>query len=1051
MSEIKTTGGIAKRRKIIMQIVQNNWQYFAAFLIPAVILLGVYFLFGVYPVGKRSVLSLDLNGQYVYYFDYMYDVFAGRESLIYSWSRNLSGEFLGIIGYYLASPFNFLVWVFPRSMITEGLLTMLVVKAGATGLSAGIYLRHGRGFSRATTIIFGTSYALCAYALVQTMNPMWLDGVFILPLVILGIEALVKRGNFRLFIISLMYAFVTCFYIGYMIGIFAALYFLYFLIAQDANNSANNLEEEPLLTRAKIVLRTGLFGISAACSALLSAFLLLPVVSSLSLGKFTFSTPDYTPRTNFLLIDAAAKLFPGSYDTVRMDGLPFLYCGVLAIIMTVCYFLSGKIPALSRKRRVASAALLLIMAVCMYITPVDMLWHGGQLPNWLPYRYSFIISFLLVIFGAEAFDSIKHVSEKLIAGAALGFAVTALFLETQNTFIEDLGNDGREVFDGLTVILPALLIIFIIAGLLVLGKHSLHSGGRSKLPLVTLTVFVCLELTYNALVQIVKQDQDIVYSSKASYNDVILPARKAVNQIKANDPGFYRIEKDFFRTVNDPLALDMYGLSHSSSTLNDAPIALLGKLGLPSRSHYTCYRGATPIVDDIFGVKYILQSPGNETGRITSVDDITYETNADAMPIAYLTSTMLGNLNLDTYTHDNINIFDRQNRIMSAMVNYGIPENYIRVIDKDGIYLDTENVEVGQVSGGHTSYKVVTPGSNAQLKYTLTAEATGELFMWLPSDYERKVNVWVNDTVWSGTYYETDYYSIKSLGVFEFGEELTVTLTLTRGDLYMKGAFFGYMDFELYDAAINKLHDMNANTTVTKDSPTKLTITTNSDEERTLFTTIPVEPGWTLTLDGVITPADTALGALICLKNLPAGAHTVTLTFTPGYYPLALYLTAGGIALFIIMCLIGWRVRKAAAPYVVAEAPPRFTPMPVPVFSVKPEEDEETEEEYETIEPSPADYDRDKAARDVQSLLSDILDINAEDSDDSQETHETPENPDEDTAAIARKRAEILFGNTTSFDELFPEDQIEQIDPSVPFGAAITRESTAHGIAYDKL
>ena len=102
----------------VWAFVKQKRAYFLSFLLPPAILFISYALFKVYPFGERSVLSLDLNAQYVYYFDYMYDVFAGKESLFYSWSRNLSGEFMGIIGYYLASPFNFIVWLFPRKMIT---------------------------------------------------------------------------------------------------------------------------------------------------------------------------------------------------------------------------------------------------------------------------------------------------------------------------------------------------------------------------------------------------------------------------------------------------------------------------------------------------------------------------------------------------------------------------------------------------------------------------------------------------------------------------------------------------------------------------------------------------------------------------------------------------------------------------------------------------------------------------------------------------------------------------------------------------------------------
>ena len=138
----------------------KNKAYILSFLIPAVLLFVTYMIFGVYPIGKRSVLALDLNAQYVYYYDYMYDVFAGKESLFYCWSSTFSGEFFGTFAYYLASPFNFIVWLFPRTAITEGLLTMLLVKAAAGGLSCAFLLKKTRGYSDTTTVLFSIMYAL---------------------------------------------------------------------------------------------------------------------------------------------------------------------------------------------------------------------------------------------------------------------------------------------------------------------------------------------------------------------------------------------------------------------------------------------------------------------------------------------------------------------------------------------------------------------------------------------------------------------------------------------------------------------------------------------------------------------------------------------------------------------------------------------------------------------------------------------------------------------------------------------------------------------------
>ena len=83
-------------------LIRNKF-YLIAFFIPVALTYLAYALFGISPFGEESVLCLDLNGQYVYYFESLRDAFWGDGSIFYNWSRNLSGNFMGIIGYYLAS------------------------------------------------------------------------------------------------------------------------------------------------------------------------------------------------------------------------------------------------------------------------------------------------------------------------------------------------------------------------------------------------------------------------------------------------------------------------------------------------------------------------------------------------------------------------------------------------------------------------------------------------------------------------------------------------------------------------------------------------------------------------------------------------------------------------------------------------------------------------------------------------------------------------------------------------------------------------------------
>lgn len=854
---------------------KNETQMWLSFLLPALILLVSYFIFGVWPFGEESVLSLDLNGQYVYYYDHMYDVLYGGESIFYSWSRNLSGEWMGIIGYYLGSPFNYIVWLFPRNAILEGLLTMMCVKVGAIGLAMSVYLSRAKGFKKLTTIIFSISYALCAYTLVQTMNPMWLDGVMALPIICLGIEKFVDAGRFRLLIVAWVYAFVTCFYIGFMLAIFSVIYYMLYMIITKSRTA-----REHFFTKSVQILGLGVTAV------MISAFMIIPVYESLSYGKFEFSVPDYSLRENFPLIELLDKLLPNSYDTVRMTGLPFLYCGVITVLLLPAYFFCNKIR---RSERIGYAAAFMLLILCMYIRPVDMMWHGGQLPNWLPYRYSFVLSFLMVVCAATVFDRIKEVDSKVIGLTCFGWLAIMVYQENADNFVSDL-NNGRDTLDNFSTIIPAMIILFTLTALLVQLKNSFNlelRRNRTRLFSIILISVIASEALYNTVGQISTQDTDITYSNHDTYVDYIPRLREKVNEVKEKDDGFYRIEKLFFRTVNDPSAVNMYGLSHSSSTLNAKPIELLKRLGFTARSHYTRYSGATLITSSLFGVKYELTTENNETRDVRHGDEIFVNENEYAMPVCYLSSTRILDQTLTQYDP-----FTAQ----TEMINSIIDEDYLyytRIYDVD---LKLQNLTQGRTTDQHHSFKVTTSGSTASLTYTFTVPESGKLYMYLPSTYERQVDVTVNGES-KGKYFEGDNNNMKLMGVFEKDEEITVVLTLAKSDLYFREAEFAVVNEDSVRFALSELKDQNKDTVCTKTSATSVKTQVNCPGERVLLTTIPNEKGWSVYVDGVKTEYVEVLESLIAVP-LSQGQHTVEMKFVTAGYPAAVMITIAGIIVF---------------------------------------------------------------------------------------------------------------------------------------------------------
>ena len=150
----------------------------------------------------------------------------------------------------------------------------------------------------------------------------------------------------------------------------------------------------------------------------IAAFMILPVYNALKLGKFDFTTPDYSYKSQFNIFEFITQFsVVNQYSSVNVQGKPEIYCGVLAAICMPLFFLN---PRIKVRRKLGYGFLTVVMFICMLVRPIDMLWHGGQMPNWLPFRYSFIVSFILLSVAATAWKHLDGVQMKHLGGVFFG-------------------------------------------------------------------------------------------------------------------------------------------------------------------------------------------------------------------------------------------------------------------------------------------------------------------------------------------------------------------------------------------------------------------------------------------------------------------------------------------------------------------------------------------------------------------------------------------------------------------------------------------------------
>ena len=903
----------------------RNKIYFLAFAIPAIIMYIAYAMFGLYPFGGESVLVLDLNGQYVYYFEALRDAFwSGDESIFYDWSRNLSGGYAGIIGYYLASPFTLIVMLLPRTMMLGALLILQLAKLGSAGLTFCYFLRKSKGLSELQAVVFSTLYALCAYGVIQLIDPMWLDGLVLLPLITLGVEYLVDDGRKINYIIPLALMFIANFYIGYMIGIFTFIYFVFYTTCGCKNAGRKKRLYEIWQSFVRMALATI---VALACAAVM----LLPVVNALGQGKFSFTeNPDYSYSTQFKPLDFLSQLTVAQYDSVNVQGLPEIYCGILTLFLAPLFFLNKEIKPI---RKLGYMSVLIVLFLCMYINPIDMAWHGFQEPNWLPYRYSFTFSFVLLCMAAETFGKLDGLKPVAIGGTLGGVLLLLLVIESGD--LEHITSTNIWICAGLAVVYCGIVLLAN-----KFGKKFMAVAAPCALLVVSGG-----ELLYNAYQTLLDEDVEICYSERKSWYNYINNGKNVTNMLYDFDDSIYRAEKTntYYRTVNDNSAFGLRGLSHSSSVMNAKIITFLEAMGYDTGGFESSYNGASPIIDSILGIKYVMDR--NYTDKIGTEDytrkalsvydgpvfsyEYTDEEKADRIVEVYnnpyaLSPGFMADESIRSISFfGNDNPFKAQNTLMSCLVgktNFAMDitdpashEQYYKqlVVDPDQFTLNNVNLAYTTSSTGAVQYLYTALEGDPTVDMFITPETDNPVYMFFKTESRYSVNLWLSkETDDTGTFINHDFvqsyfkghdYHIVELGSFEPGETFNLRMTVAdeQKQAVVKDFFFYEFDEELFAQDMAALQANQWQIDEFEGDYLKGTIT--SDGGKTfMLTSIPYEEGWTVKVDGETVEHFEVAQALIGIP-VGAGTHTVEMSYTPPGFSYGLILFVIGVAAIVVI------------------------------------------------------------------------------------------------------------------------------------------------------
>lgn len=872
------------------------------------IMMVVYYCFDLIPFGDKTILRMDLYHQYGPLFAEFYERFVNADSFLYSWTSGGGGTFLGNFYNYLSSPFALVMLLVGHKNMPEAIAIMIILKAITASYTFSYFIRKKYTPEESPlTSAFGVLYACSGFFIAYYWNVMWIDSFYLFPLVMLGIDKIIKERKASLYIVTLTLTFLTNYYMAYMVCIFSVLFFIYnyFIEYEFSSTYFGRLKErenniKSTLSWAFNNLRnsrffdTGsIFAISSVFAACLSAFALLPVYFILQNCSATSGTFPEELKTYFSIFDFLANHLAYLDPTIRSSGddvLPNIYCGVLTVMLVPLFIFSNKI---SGKEKIFSCAILGIMFASCYTNYLNYIWHGFHFPNDLPYRFSYMYSFLLLIFAFRALTFIKEYTRRQIIGVG---TATIFFV----IMVQEIGSKN---FSEVGV---WICIAFI--GIYCLALSVLNNKSFPKIAVAALILCSCCAEYIVANTNNYSMDQPKT-NFVSDYDDFQILKNK-IDEYEGNEN--YRMELTSLRARMDPCWYYYNGVSTFSSMAYEKVSNMQYHLGMFGNyiNSYTYHR-QTPVYNAFFALDYIVD---NDQGSTAVMNDSYYERlfsngkftaykNNYSLPIAFR-----ANEEIARWSHDNSNPFEVQASLFADTT--GINDVYTDLeLDK----ISTNNTECNYEDYGDSGcypYTVTGDLADASLTYDLTVKESGNAYLYFKtgSNSVERITVTLSNGISLSQAIDTKPY-VLDLGYLEKGDTVSVFAPVKED---MSGYTYLYA-VTLNDKQFQKgFNQLNADSLqITDFKETKIEGTMNASEDGVIFTSINYDTGWSVYIDGEKVNKDdiVAIGDALLGVRVTKGTHTVTFKYMPEGLLLGAILSVLALTTVLLLLFIkkkGW-------------------------------------------------------------------------------------------------------------------------------------------------
>lgn len=849
-----------KFKKIFAHKKDRLLLYISSFGLVFCILWIFFFRYGYAPFGTDSLACDDANIQYLDFFAYLKDVIAGKNDIGYTFTKELGGTNIASFSYYLASPFNLLVVFFRKTELHTFFDLLVSLKLSTAAVTCAVFLRNrfSERLSDKHIVLLAAAYALMQYSIAQCSNVMWLDGVYMLPLILLGVHDLIEKRKIYLLSLSAGAAILFNWYSAGIDCIFAVFWFFFEVALSHAENKNRTVKAD--------VLDMIRFGVSMLTGVMLSAVLFLPTVSAMK--DSTEGTFDWDLMKNEFTGDVVSVIQNYCLSAVSSRGSVSLFCGSVVLLGGIAFFFSGKTAA---GKKITAGVALIISLMFFYWVPFVLIFSLFKSIESYWYRYSYVTVFLILFLAACYYENNSDDGKNredppyFLVRCAGGFSAVFLLL-----------NYVHPVWEIKYVYATTAMIIIIS---ILLEQLSVKTGKMRlsvRFSFVLLIIVGGLELFLNVHLLTQRYHTEDV----EAFRNYTSEGAEQISGLQEYDKGNYRISQTSTRNMgsdgitayyNEGMSLNYMSISEYSSAPDGLQMNFLDRLG------YRCEGLDVQIVttsvigaDSLLGVKYILspyeiaglqpvESLGTQNGKTV------YE-NPYALPLAFLFPSS----GTDKIQYSNP--FEYQNDLFSELVGEDV-----EIYQKLAYERDEETNAV--------IYTLQVPEGNYALYGNLPWNSEMNASLDLNGRKNLAYSRWLSSSVF---YIPAD----------DSDTEVTVTLNTENPDL--KDEQFYALDLEKLQYVSTVLSQKKVDDFTMKNGFVSCSV--EGEEGTSLFLSVPYHKGWTVLLNGKKIEPELFGGCLITIP-LEAGINDIEMI-----YHVPLLREGAAVSILAVCILIGLKI-----------------------------------------------------------------------------------------------------------------------------------------------